>query len=190
MLCRRPIILVLVVATAAVLAAGCGSGSSPGVANSASSTTSATATTQNAALAFARCLRAHGLPNWPDPTSNGYFDKSKLRQTGYSVSQVRAVELGPCKNVVPNSGGPQQATQQSRARLADELSFARCVRSHGVPGFPDPTAAAGLPIEAVQAQGIDVHAPAFLRIVQACLPASHGWLTPAKVREALKNAGG
>jgi hypothetical protein len=35
-----------------------------------------------------------------------------------------------------------------------------------------------------------VHSPAVLRVVQACLPASHGALTPAKVREALRNAGG
>jgi len=34
-----------------------------------------------------------------------------------------------------------------------------------------------------------VHSPAVPRVVQACLPASHGALTPAKVREALNNAG-
>jgi hypothetical protein len=55
--------------------------------------------------------------------------------------------------------------------------------------FPDPKAQGGLTVEMVQAQGIDVHSPAFLRVVHACLPASHGALTPAKVREALNNAG-
>jgi hypothetical protein len=63
------------------------------------------------------------------------------------------------------------------------------MRSHGVARFPDPSAHSGLTVEMVQAQGIDVHSPAVLRVVQACLPASHGALTPAKVREALKNAG-
>jgi hypothetical protein len=47
-----------------------------------------------------------------------------------------------------------------------------------------------LSIEMIQAQGIDVHSPAVLRVVQACLPASHGALTPAKVKAALENAGG
>jgi hypothetical protein len=42
----------------------------------------------------------------------------------------------------------------------------------------------------VQAQGIDVHSPAFLQAVQACLPASHGGLTAAKVRAAINHAGG
>ena len=64
------------------------------------------------------------------------------------------------------------------------------MRSHGVARFPDPTAQGQLTVEMVQAQGIDVHSPAVLRVVQACLPASHGALTPAKVREALNNAGG
>ncbi len=64
------------------------------------------------------------------------------------------------------------------------------MRSHGVSRFPDPTAQGDLTVEMVQAQGIDVHSPAVLRAVQACLPASHGALTPAKVRAALNNAGG
>jgi hypothetical protein len=81
----------------------------------------------------------------------------------------------------------QQAAPQQRARVADMLSFARCMRTHGLARFPDPTAQ-GLTVEMVQAQGIDVHSPAVLHVVQACLPASHGALTPAKVREALNNA--
>jgi hypothetical protein len=64
------------------------------------------------------------------------------------------------------------------------------MRSHGVTRFPDPTAQGGLSVEMVQAQGIDVHSQVVLHVVQACLPASHGALTPAKVREALDNSGG
>jgi hypothetical protein len=64
------------------------------------------------------------------------------------------------------------------------------MRSNGVSRFPDPTARGGLSVEMVQAQGIDVHSPAILRVVQTCLPASHGALTPAMVRHALDNAHG
>jgi hypothetical protein len=39
----------------------------------------------------------------------------------------------------------------------------------------------------VSAQGINVNSPQILRVVQACLPASHGALTPAKVRQALNH---
>ena len=64
------------------------------------------------------------------------------------------------------------------------------MRSHGVANFPDPTAQGDLSVEMVQAQGIDVHAPAVLHVVQTCLPASHGALTPAKVRAAIDRTGG
>jgi hypothetical protein len=42
----------------------------------------------------------------------------------------------------------------------------------------------------VQAQGIDLHSASVLRAVQACLPSSHGLLTPAKVNEAINQVGG
>lgn len=129
----RPFILASVVAVAAfaVLAAGCGGGS-PGVA----SRTATTTTTQNGALAFARCLRSHGLPNWPDPTSSGVFDKSTLRQLPYSVSQVRAVEDGPCNHLL---GAPSAGPTITARDRADYLTAAACMRSHGFPDFPDPT---------------------------------------------------
>jgi hypothetical protein len=132
-------------------------------------------------------MRSHGIPNWPDPTSDGGFDKSKLRQLDLSEPRITALEDGPCHFTFPSSAsGPAE----TRTQLADELSFARCMRSHGLARFPDPTAQGGVTLAMVQAQGIDVHSPAVLRVVQACLPASHGALTPAKVTEALNHAGG
>jgi len=134
-------------------------------------------------------MRSHGLPNWPDPESNGAFDKRRLIGLGYSRSQVRAAE-GPCGHLLPPVSGSPGSAQQTRARVADGLSFARCMRSHGVSRFPDPTAQGELSVAMVLSQGIDIHSPAVLRVVQACLPASHGALTPAKIREALQSAGG
>jgi hypothetical protein len=180
-----------VVSACALLAAGCGGGGSPGVANVASTTTGATTTPQSGAVAFAECMRSHGLPGWPDPESGGFFDKAKLRALGYSVTRVRAVEDGPCNHLLPENGtSSPQTAQQTRTHIADALSFARCMRGHGVARFPDPNGQGQLTIEMVQAEGIDVHSPAVLQAVQTCLPASHGALTPAKVREALAKAGG
>ncbi len=180
---------ILAAAVLAVLAAGCGAASS-GIASVAASTTSTTGS-QGGAVAFARCMRSHGAPNWPDPTSGGVFDKSKLRQLGINPTRVRAIEDGPCNHLLPAHGETQPETPQQQAtRQADALSFARCVRNRGVTRFPDPTPQGQLTVEMVEAQGIDVHSPAVLRVVQACLPASHGALTPAKIREALANAHG
>jgi hypothetical protein len=176
---RRPA-LAFVLLTLVPLAAGCGSGS-PSVAG-----TSTTAT-PNAAFAFARCMRAHGIPRWPDPERGGGFDKARIRALGVSGVRIKAVEQSACGRYLPGPS-PQQTAQQQRTRLADGLSFARCMRHHGASRFPDPTAQGQLTVEMVQAQGIDVHSTTILRVVQTCLPASHGALTPAMVERALRDA--
>jgi hypothetical protein len=179
-------------AALALLAAGCGGGSSPKVANVASSTTATTTTTtQNGAVAFTRCMRSNGVASFPDPPAPGArIAKPTPQQLGVSASQFQAA-VSACGRLLPNAGSDQQQTaQQKHTQLADELSFAKCMRSHGVSRFPDPTAQGQLSVEMVQAQGINVHAPAVLRVVQTCLPASHGGLTAAKVREAINRAGG
>jgi hypothetical protein len=190
MRCRRPLVPALVAAVAvfSLLAAGCGSGGgSPRVA-SVASTTSPAKTAQTGALAYSACMRSHGLPNFPDPDSQGNFPS--LPALGVSKQTWAPADIA-CKHLLPNGGsGPQETAQQERTRVADGLSFARCIRSHGVTRFPDPTTQGQLTGEMVQAQGIDVHSPAVLQAVQACLPASHGALTPAKVRAALNSAGG
>ena len=191
MCCRSPFILTSVVAVAALslLAAGCSGGGSPGVARVASSTTAARTTAQNGLVAFSRCMRSKGVPNFPDPQRvGGRSLKLTVQRIAAGNPRFPAAQRA-CNHLLPNGGGgSQEDARQQRTQLADMLSFARCMRSHGVIRFPDPTAQ-GLTVEMVQAQGIDVHSPAVLRVVQACLPASHGALTPAKVRDALNNAG-
>jgi hypothetical protein len=130
------------------------------------------------------------VPNFPDPQRvGGRTLKLTIERLLASSPQFKAAQRA-CNRLLPNCGrGSQEADRQTHARLAGELSFAGCMRSHGVTRFPDPTAQGDLSVAMVQAQGIAVHSPAFLRVVRACLPASHGALTPAKVREALNNAG-
>jgi hypothetical protein len=193
---RRPLVLISAVAVAAcsLLAAGCGGGggNSAGVANVSSSATVATTTTQNGLVAFSRCMRSNGMPGFPDPQR---FVGGNVKLTIHRLeagSPHFPAAMSACNHLLPTNGGSgsQETAQQQRTRLADELSFATCMRSHGVSRFPDPTAQGDLSVEMVQAQGIDVRSPAVLRVVQACLPASRGALTPAKVREALHDAGG
>jgi hypothetical protein len=140
--CRRPLVLVSLVAGAAfgVLAAGCGGAGSAGVASVASPPTAGTTTVENGALAgtlaFARCMRSHGIPNFPDPAANGAFDKSKLQQLGVSVGRMRAIEDSACNYVFENGGAGQTITPADRG---DYIKAAACMRSHGFPAFPDPT---------------------------------------------------
>jgi hypothetical protein len=152
MRCRRPLILTsgVVVAAVSLVAAGCGGSGSPRVATVASSTTAAATTTPNAtttvqygtsgasagALAFARCMRSHGFPKWPDPESNGEFDKAKLRQLNLSPSRARAIEGRFCNSDFENGRQGQTITPAERT---DYVKAAACMRSHGFPDVPDPT---------------------------------------------------
>src|SRR5665213_1726280 len=131
-------------------------------------------------------MRSDGVSRFPDPPAIGaQIAKPTMQQLGVSDSQFQRA-VSACKHLLANgSSGQQDAAKQTRTKVADALSFAKCMRSHGVIRFPDPTAQGDLSVEMVQAQGVDVHSPAVLRTVQACLPASHGALTPAKVKAAL-----
>jgi hypothetical protein len=133
-------------------------------------------------------MRANGMPSFPDP-ENYSGGNVKLTIHGISSSPQLRAALDACSHLLPPGPNSQLTAQQLRVRLADELSFAKCMRSHGVARFPDPTAQGELSVDMVIAQGIDVHSPGVLRVVSTCLPASHGGLTAAKVREALANAG-
>jgi hypothetical protein len=135
---------VFAVAAFSLLAAGCGGGRPSGVASIGSPTTTSTsagtttvaAGSRAGALAFARCMRSHGMPNWPDPTGNGGFDKSELRALGVSPSRIRAIEESSCNYDFQNGSQAQTITPTEQA---DYLRAAACMRTHGFPGFPDPS---------------------------------------------------
>jgi hypothetical protein len=147
-----------VVATAglALLAAACG-GSPAGA---------GAPVQQSGAVAFAGCMRSNGVPNWPDPNSNGVFDKSKLtsQQLGASDAKVEAAQHA-CSHLLPNGGSGPNAAQLQQIR-AQGLAFARCVRSHGIPNFPDPDSSGRIPDPA--SVGIDQGSPKFESANQAC----------------------
>ena len=177
MRCRRPLIRISVVAAASVsvLTAGCGGGSSA----------PAAITTPNTLVAYSECMRSHGVPNFPDPDSSGEIPKDKVVAAIVGNPRSPAAQTA-CRHMIPESGlGPPQTATPTRTRLADALSFARCVRAHGFPSFPDPTNQGQLTPEMVTAAGIDLHQPKVLRVGLACVPSSHGLLTPRAIERAV-----
>lgn len=192
---RRPLVVTSAATAAAfaMLAVGCGSAGSPsGVANLTTSTTAPTRNPQSqqaAAVAYSRCMRSNGVTGFPDPpraSADGHAFKDTVAHIASSNPHFAAAQQA-CAHLLPKGGTSTQNAAQHQAQLADELSFSRCMRRHGVARFPDPTAQGELSVAMVAAQGINVNSPQVLRVVQACLPASHGGLTPAKVRQALNN---
>jgi hypothetical protein len=61
------------------------------------------------------------------------------------------------------------------------VAFARCLRNHGFPGFPDPSSGGQLTHEMLATAGINVHQPAALRAADACVSVTHGFITKADV---------
>ena len=117
-----------------------------GSTNARASTLSQSTNTQ--ALAFARCMRSHGVRNWPDPNSSGVFPKRTPQQLGVSSSQYQAATHA-CGYLLPNGAlppGGQPSWADLRTMERDALKFARCMRSHGVPNWPDYTLRGGIPI--------------------------------------------
>ncbi|SRR5579884_1198869 len=167
----RPTIFLLLLASALGLAA-CGS-SQPNTAGSTAAQNDPASASK--ALAFAKCMRSHGVSNFPDPTG-GKLDL-QIQRTPDSTS-VNGVEVnGPvfqsameaCRADLPNGGHPT-AAQTAKAK-AQALAMSKCMRSHGVPNFPDPKFHAG-PGGGVGIQlggpGLDPSSPAFQAAQKAC----------------------
>lgn len=119
-------------------------------------------------------MRDNGLSNFPDPTAGpGGEGFNGITVTNTDALTVDGINFaGPalktaekaCSEYLP-LGGP--APQLSAAETARLLAFARCMRTHGVSNFPDPSA--GSPTKAAGGpNGLDLQAPAFRQAVTAC----------------------
>jgi hypothetical protein len=123
----------------AMVVAGCGNGSA-GTGNSKPpGGATAAGATRELAVRFAECMRANGVSAFPDPGASGSFTIDGV-VNGSSLDPNSAAfkrAIGACKNQEPPGFiGAKVTPQQTTARL----QFAQCVRDHGVPDFPDPTA--------------------------------------------------
>jgi hypothetical protein len=120
-------------------------------------------------------MRSHGIPNFPDPDGSGQIAKQQILQLGVSTTVFQRAQ-GACQRLWPY----QPSTQaQQRQELTDYLKFAHCMRSHGVPGFPDPTDRDGH-VEfaiSISKDGFDPHSPQIIGKALQCkhvLPAGPG----------------
>ena len=52
------------------------------------------------AVAFSDCIRSHGVPNFPDPASNGELPKASPQQLGVSSSRFQAAQRA-CQHLLP-----------------------------------------------------------------------------------------
>jgi hypothetical protein len=178
---RRAVCQAAALLALGVLVAGCGSSPSSGVARLGSHTSTTSSTAPGAsegresspgsqAVAYAACMRSHGVPNFPDP---------QISQHGGGVSVKMAVPASvggnprfrsadqACRKLLPGSGPGEGSNHQiTSSEQSQYLKAAACVRSHGVPNFPDPTFSGGG--VHIAHQGLNESSPAFKAAVHAC----------------------
>jgi hypothetical protein len=123
-----------VLASTVIAACDSGSPSNPGFAGSSGSNPSQ-AQAQLEGLGFARCMRSHGVPQFPDPTANGGINFRDVPGISASSPAFKSAETA-CRRLLPVKrppSGPPSA--RAYARL---LHWAECMRAHGSSGLPDP----------------------------------------------------
>jgi hypothetical protein len=144
-----------------VLAASCG-GASPNRTGSRPSEPQV----RKQMLAYAACMRSHEVPDYPDPQVSMGPDGVRV-----TISPGAADPTTPafrsadraCRGRLPQgfANGAAVSTPRQQARA---LMFAHCMRSHGVPSFPDPDRHGDFTLPA----GIDQQAPQFQHAMHAC----------------------
>jgi hypothetical protein len=150
---QRAAKVVLVLIALGFLGAACSGGPKPSGVASLGKTPSTTApapagpptinqvTFMGKLLAYAHCMRSHGIAGFPGPTPgpNG-------QGGGFSISAGPESDFGPdnpryeaanraCQGLLPYGGALPAPTA---SQLTAYTKFATCVRQRGFPGFPDP----------------------------------------------------
>jgi hypothetical protein len=166
--CARPTsrtaAAVIAAAVLALLAAACSGGSS--LADSGGSPHAGGSSSAMSGEPFSVCMRSHGVPRYPDPPSDappGFpAAVGSAHDVGVSPSRLQAAERA-CYHTLPINDTklshlslaqcevvgdcPPTLVQQALTQLEN---YARCMRSHGLPRWPDPTIGAdGAPVFAI-----------------------------------------
>jgi hypothetical protein len=135
-----------------LLASACGGGSTAGPA--------AHLTAYQMELAYAECMRAHGMPSWPDPHSNGTFVGSFNFGSAAYQSANRA-----CAHL---QGGSPETTEQFQQVVGRALKYAACMRAHGIVNFQVTVPGEGEIREGITGPGDEMNTPQFQSASEAC----------------------
>jgi hypothetical protein len=150
----------------ALLAAACGG-------SSRATNTFAPGATYAQMLAFAKCMRSHGVASFPDPDRQGNFNNATIRALDSNNSQ-ESNALFPCRSVLPNAGTGltvEQVQQDQQQNLRQAVKSASCMRAHGIENFADPsgsTQASGVNWQPVLQAGLNLNTPSYKAAFHAC----------------------
>jgi hypothetical protein len=110
---------------------------------------------------FSACMRSHGVPNFPDANPEGEIQAAGIDKTSPAFRRA----YHSCRGRLGGRRRPVhgQSTPELQRQL---LAFARCMRSHGVPKFPDPIFHPDGRVEIGVPQ--DPNSPSFIAAANAC----------------------
>ena len=162
--------------------AGCGDGSPSASSSPASSALSgcspsgcsspgASAAAEAIAVRYSGCIRSHGLSDFPDPTvgSNGLPNWFGVDQQAPAYKAAYQA----CQKDSLSSLAPHASAAKATAN-APALKYAVCMRSNGVPDFPDPNGQGVIQIN--NATGVlEPSSPAFQKAQRACKSLENGF---------------
>jgi hypothetical protein len=124
--------LIVLLAACAGLVAACTSGGANGSGQVNGVSSAARSSTPPGSLAFSHCMRSHRVSRFPDPDSSGVLPKVSPQQFGVSSTAFQAAQQACAYLLQPSDAQAQQT-------LSGMREFARCMRSHGMRNWPDPT---------------------------------------------------
>ncbi len=112
-------------------------------------------------LAYAECMRAHGLPGFPDPQSDGTFNSTKQNAGDFAGPGYLSANRS-CAHLE----GPGMTSAQFQKNVSQALRFAACMRAHGIANFQASVGTGGR--ISIGAQGANPDAPQFQAAQRAC----------------------
>lgn len=92
---------------------------------------------EDAGVIYAQCMRANGVPNFPDPGPDGRFALSHGHGGINQDDPKFRAALEECRGLAP--GGEHRGTGDP-AYVEQMREFSKCMRDNGLPDFPDPEA--------------------------------------------------
>jgi hypothetical protein len=140
---RRTIVLILVSICMAGGTAACSSAGASG-SNGGGSQAGGTERAMTVMRQLAHCIRSHGMPGWPDPVINALTGAPDWPANAPDVpTSIQQACQSVANRLPPDVQNSQPPTARSMQAL---VRFARCMRSHGVPNWPDPNALGDFPM--------------------------------------------
>jgi hypothetical protein len=169
------LVLAAALVACAVAASACGGGpATPGVASVAATTSGGGPSSQGenttgaTGQTFSACMRSHGVPKFPDASAGGGIAIDAKSGIDPSSPQFQAAQKA-CQKLAPNGGKAPSPAEAAKAQ-AQALKFSACMRSHGLPDFPDPTFSGGMTQIRIGSKGggLDPGSPIFQAAQKAC----------------------